>query len=72
MKAKLSEAIAQALNDIGADVVTHVPGFGASEAFQNYNIIKMTRSPEYFNEEVAYAIAFGASIAGKRSDSLMK
>ena len=72
MKTKVYEAIAQALSDIGADVVTHVPGYGASEAFQSYNIINMKKSPEYFNEEVAYAVAYGASIAGKRSATLIK
>lgn len=72
MRTKIYEAVAHALNDIGADVVTHVPGFGASEVYQSFNLIKMRNSPEYFNEEVAYAVAFGASIAGKRSASLMK
>lgn len=72
MKTKIYEAVAHALNDIGADVVTHVPGYGASEAFQSYNIIKQKNSPEYFNEEVAYAVAYGASLAGKRSATLIK
>lgn len=72
MKTKIFEAVAHALNDIGADVVTHVPGYGASETFQSYNILKMKISPEYFNEEVAYAVAYGASIAGKRSATLIK
>lgn len=72
MKAKLFEAIAHGLSDIGAEVVTHVPGYGASEAYQSYNIINMKKSPEYFNEEVAYAVAYGASIAGKRAAALFK
>jgi len=72
MRTTLSEAIAHALIDLGIDVITHVPGHGATEAFESYNQIKMKRAFVSFNEEVAYTISHGASIAGKRSVSLMK
>lgn len=72
MKAKVSDAIANALKDLGVNIVTHVPGYGASEAFQSYNQINMKRSPISFHEEVAYTISHGASITGKRSACLIK
>lgn len=72
MRSKLSDAIGHALNDLGVDIVTHVPGYGATEAFESYNNIKMKRAYISFNEEVAYTIAHGASIAGKRSAALLK
>ena len=72
MRTSLSEAIGHALNDLGVDVVTHVPGYGATEAFEGYNHVKMKRTYISFNEEVAYTVAHGASIAGKRSAVLIK
>lgn len=72
MRTSISEAIGHALNDLGVEVVTHVPGYGATEAFEGYNQIKMKRTYISFNEEVAFTIAHGASIAGKRSAILIK
>ncbi len=72
MKATVSDAIGLSLTDLGVDIVTHVPGFGAFETFQSYNIIGRKQSASSFHEEVAYTIAHGASITGKRSASLMK
>lgn len=72
MKATVSDAIGYALKDLGVEVITHVPGYGASEAFQSYNQINMKRFPISFHEEVAYTISHGASIVGKRSACLIK
>ena len=72
MKATVADTIGHALKDFGVDVVTHVPGYGASEAFLSYNTINFKRSPISFHEEVAYTIAHGASITGKRSACLIK
>lgn len=72
MKATVSDAIGYALKDLGVEVVTHVPGYGASEAFLSYNTINLKRFPISFHEEVAYTISHGASIVGKRSVCLIK
>lgn len=72
MKSTVAEAIGYALKDLGVDVATHVPGYGASEAFISFNEKSMKKSAISYNEEVAYSIAHGASIVGKRSALLMK
>lgn len=72
MKVKVHQAIAYALIDLGVEVVTHVPGYGGSEAFLSYNEIGMKKYPLSFHEEPAYSIAHSASVCGKRSAILMK
>lgn len=72
MKTTLSLAIGHALKDLGVEIVSHVPGYGASEAFLGYNEVVLRRNYISFNEEVAYTVCHGASIAGKRSASFMK
>ena len=72
MKTTVADAIGHALKDLGVDIVTNVPGYGASEAFQSYKKISMRQSPISFHEEVAYTISHGASIVGKRSACLIK
>lgn len=72
MKVKICEAIAYALNDLGVSIVTHVPGFGASEAFTSYNNLVQKNNPFSYHEEVAFTIAHSASIVGKRSACLIK
>lgn len=72
MKTSVAEAIGYALKDLGVDVVTYVPGYGASEAYISFNEKSMKKSVLSYNEEVAYSIAHGAGIVGKRSASLMK
>lgn len=72
MKTSVSDAIGHALKDLGVDIVTHVPGYGASEAFSSYNAVTLKRLPMSFHEEVAYTISHGASIVGKRSACLIK
>ncbi len=72
MKATVADTIAYALQDLGVDVVTHVPGYGGSETFESYKKINMKTPPISFHEEVAYTICHGASIVGKRSACLIK
>ncbi len=72
MKATISQAIAHALNDLGVEIVTFVPGYGASETFQYYNEMTLRNLKMSFHEEVAYTISHGASILGKRAAVLMK
>lgn len=72
MKTTIANAIAQALIDLGVDVVTHVPGYGGSETFLAFNELSMRNNKYSFNEEAAYTISYSASICGKRSASLMK
>lgn len=72
MKTAIYQAIAHALNDLGVEVLTFVPGYGASETFQFYNELTMRNLKISFHEEVAYTISHGASIVGKRAAVLMK
>jgi TPP-dependent indolepyruvate ferredoxin oxidoreductase alpha subunit len=72
MKATVSDTIAYALQDLGVDIITHVPGYGGSEAFESYKKLNMKNPPISFHEEVAYTICHGASIVGKRSACLIK
>lgn len=72
MKATVSNTIAYALQDLGVDTITHVPGFGGSEVFESYKNINLKNPPISFHEEVAYTICHGASIVGKRSACLIK
>jgi TPP-dependent indolepyruvate ferredoxin oxidoreductase alpha subunit len=72
MKKKLSEIVAQALYDAGAAVTTYVPGYGGTEVFAKFCEFTHRKHPISFNEEVAYSIAHGASLAGVRASSLMK
>ncbi|PKL82768.1 MAG: hypothetical protein CVV24_08405 [Ignavibacteriae bacterium HGW-Ignavibacteriae-3] len=72
MKTTAAKALAQALADLGVQVVTHVPGYGGTEVFQEFNEINRTRYQYSFHEEPAYTISHSASILGKRSASLMK
>jgi TPP-dependent indolepyruvate ferredoxin oxidoreductase alpha subunit len=72
MKATVSDTIAFALQDLGVDIVTHVPGFGGSEVFESYKNVNSKNPPISFHEEVAYTICHGASIVGRRSACLIK
>lgn len=72
MKTTAANAIAHALVDLGVEIVTHVPGYGGTETFQAYNELSMKLNKYSFHEEVAFTIAHGASICGKRSASMMK
>jgi len=72
MKLNAAQTIAQALIDLGVEILTHVPGFGGSEVFQAYNEMARKRLPLSFHEESAFTIAHSASICGKRSATMIK
>lgn len=72
MKALQSKIIAHALSDLGVDVVTCVPGFGAADTFLAYNELCMKNFKFSYHEEAAFTISHSASICGKRSAALMK
>ncbi len=69
---KISRCIANTLNDSGAEVVTCVPGFGGTEVFDSWKGLNEEKPVYSFHEEVAFAIAHGAAIAGSRSVLLTK
>jgi TPP-dependent indolepyruvate ferredoxin oxidoreductase alpha subunit len=69
---KIDQAIAMALQDALVKVVTHVPATGATAIFDAYNKLMGTEPSYAFNEEAAYTMAHGASLAGVRSASVIK
>ena len=71
-QANVAHLIAQALVDGSASVVTNVPGFGGSQVFEAYCALASESCLPSFHEEVAYSIALGASLVGKRSATLLK
>jgi TPP-dependent indolepyruvate ferredoxin oxidoreductase alpha subunit len=71
-KITVARAFAAALRDAGVGVVTHVPGFGATEAFEAFREAVPGDWPGSFHEEVAYGISQGAALAGTRAATLIK
>ena len=65
-------AIARALHDAGAGVVLCVPATGTAQIFDEYNTIIPGTAPYSYNEEVAYTLAHGAALTGKRAAVIMK
>jgi len=72
MNCSVAKALSYGLNDLGIKVVTHVPGCGATDTFFEYKELTNKNTFTSFNEEVAYTIAHGASIAGTRSACIIK
>ncbi len=72
MQMSSAQAAALAIRDAGAEIVTNVPGFGGTEVFAALRGASSRPYPISFHEEVAFSIAHGASIVGKRSATLMK
>lgn len=60
----LREALTAALEHF--PVVTHVPGYGATEVFQPLG------RPHSYHEEAAWTVAHGAALAGTRAAALFK
>ncbi len=71
-KMTVARAFAAALRQAGAGVVTHVPGFGATEAFESFRETVPGDWPGSFHEEVAFGIAQGAALAGMRAATVIK
>lgn len=72
MKTNFSDAIANAFFDLGVNVITGVPGFGASETMSSCREILQMRFQNSYHEEPAYSIAHAAALVGKRSAILIK
>ncbi len=73
MPLTVSQIIAHAFKDAAAAVVTNVPGYGGTQVFEAYSGITSHRPClPYFHEEVAYTVAHGSSLMGKRSATLLK
>jgi len=68
----VAQVIAHAVDDAGATVVTNVPGFGGTQVLAEYLMIVRSVHPFSLHEEVAYSIAHGAGLVGKRSATLVK
>ena len=69
---KINEIIAAALDDSGTGVLTYVPGYGGSAIYRAYSKLKGKPSFISFHEEVAYTVAHGAAVTGKRAACLFK
>lgn len=65
-------AVALALRDAGARVVTHVPATGAVAVFDAVNELAGTKPVYSFNEETAYTVAHGAALSGARAAAVLK
>lgn len=61
-----------AMRAASSEVATCVPGLGATEIFCDYCALQSQRPVFSFHEEVAYTIAHGAALAGKRAFTSMK
>ncbi|XYH93750.1 thiamine pyrophosphate-dependent enzyme [Sorangium sp. So ce1128] len=68
----VASAIAQTLRDLHVNVVTHVPGFGATQIFRAYCELRGEPLPISYHEEVAYTVAHGASLMGARAATVIK
>ncbi|MCX5795999.1 MAG: thiamine pyrophosphate-dependent enzyme [Elusimicrobia bacterium] len=71
-KTALTRAIAAALVDAGARVVTNVPATGVTEVFDAFCDLSGQPKTYSYNEEVAYTVAHGAAIGGVRSAAVLK
>jgi TPP-dependent indolepyruvate ferredoxin oxidoreductase alpha subunit len=69
---EIKDIIAQALIDLGVKIVTYVPGYGASEVYDSYNLLTQKMPILSFHEEAAFSVAHGGSIVGVRTATLMK
>ncbi len=71
-EAEAGRVIAHALWDAGTAVLTHVPGFGANQVFDAFRDVSGMDLPVSYHEEVAYTIAHGAALVGRRSAAVIK
>jgi len=69
---KVSTAIGYSFIDLGVGVITYVPGLGVNETIQEFNLLANRSVAMSFNEEVAYTIAHGSSLVGKRAAVVIK
>ncbi len=72
MNVKASQAIGLALLDSDIEVTTYVPALGATEIYYDYCAASGQKPNVSFHEEVAYTIAHGAALAGRRASAVLK
>lgn len=72
MNLTATQRVTRALIDASASIVTNVPGFGGTQIFTAYGAEVAHPCTPFFHEEVAFTVAHGASLAGKRSATLIK
>lgn len=71
MTARVSHIIAQALFDVGA-VLTYVPATGGQDIHNHFCSLSSLPHPFSFHEEVAFTLAHGAALTGRRACAMMK
>lgn len=72
MNVKASQAIGLALIDSGIEIATYVPALGATEIYYDYCTASGQKPSISFHEEVAYTIAHGVALAGRRACAILK
>ncbi|MDD1750577.1 MAG: thiamine pyrophosphate-dependent enzyme, partial [Methanothrix sp.] len=72
MNMKASQAIGLAMLDSGVELVTYVPALGATEIYCDCCATSGQEQRASFHEEVAYTIAHGTALAGKRASTVLK
>jgi TPP-dependent indolepyruvate ferredoxin oxidoreductase alpha subunit len=71
MTARVSQIIAQALFDADA-LLTYVPATGGQDIHHHFCTLSAQQYPFSFHEEVAFTLAHGAALTGKRACAMMK
>ena len=72
MNVKASQAIGLAILDSDVGITTYVPALGATEIYYDYCAASGQKPSLSFHEEVAYTIAHGAALAGRRACAILK
>lgn len=72
MNVKASQAIGLAMLDSSIEVATYVPALGATEIYYDYCAVSGQKPSISFHEEVAYTIAHGVALAGRRASAVLK
>ncbi|MBF0104297.1 MAG: hypothetical protein HQM16_03110 [Deltaproteobacteria bacterium] len=72
MKAQLNTVLATVLARNDFRVVTHVPGFGGTQVYDELTKLAPKTASICLNEEAAFSMATGAAIYGKRAATLVK
>lgn len=71
MKERVSQIIARTLFDAGA-LLTYVPATGGQDIYNCFCSLNALSHPLSFHEEVAFTLAHGAALTGKRACAMMK
>jgi TPP-dependent indolepyruvate ferredoxin oxidoreductase alpha subunit len=71
MNGRVSQIIAQALFDAGS-LLTYVPATGGQDIYNHFCHLSTVDTPLSFHEEVAFTLAHGAALTGRRACAMMK